>query len=85
MKLFFCKWPDGDVSIVAAKSAVDASLVVDEIGTIDPAAVHEITEGGFFLTLRCTSTGKIELADEHGELTEELFDEWFPKRSESEE
>ena len=49
MKLFFCKWPNGQVSIVHARNKQDAVDVLDELDGVEPGWLEEY-RGPFFVT-----------------------------------
>lgn len=61
MANYLCRWPNGDFSIVNAKTKGDAIEMLDEWGNAEQAIVSRMTDCMFDFRLR--DDGQIELAD----------------------
>jgi hypothetical protein len=66
MPVFFCRWPNGDLSIVAAPNRAEAVVRLDEFGNADGGDVVQV--GEFLADFRLTDRGELELS-EFGEAT----------------
>jgi hypothetical protein len=60
MAIYLCRWPNGEFSIVNAKSEEDAIEMLDEWGNAEQAILSRLTECMFDFRLR--DDGEIELA-----------------------
>ena len=49
MKLWLCRWPNGEVSIVRANNADEAVEILDEQGEASPEMLEELGAGKRFL------------------------------------
>jgi hypothetical protein len=70
MAIYLCRWPNGDFSIVNARTKGDAIEMLDELGNGELASLTRMTDCMF--DFRLSDDGKIELAD-IGEATEECI------------
>lgn len=61
MAIFLCRWPNGEFSIVSAKTKDDAIELLDEWGNAEQASLSRITDCMF--DFRLGDEGQIELAD----------------------
>ena len=61
MANYFCRWPNGDFSIVNAKNKGDAIEMLDEWGNAEQAILSPLIDCMFDFRLR--DDGQIELAD----------------------
>ena len=68
MAIYLCRWPNGDFSIVSARSKSDAIEMLDEWGNAEQAIISRITDCMF--DFRQSDDGQIELAS-IGESAEE--------------
>jgi len=64
--VFFCRWPNGDLSIVAAPNREEATVRLDEFGNADEAELVQV--GEFLADFRLNDRGDLELS-EFGEAT----------------
>ena len=42
--MYLCRWPNGDVSLVEAEDAQEASILLDEVGNADEAELHHLAD-----------------------------------------
>jgi hypothetical protein len=70
MAIFLCRWPNGEFSIVNARTKGDAIEMLDEWGNAEQAFLTRITDCMF--DFRLTDEGQIELAN-ISEYTEDLI------------
>jgi hypothetical protein len=75
MPVFACRWPNGDVSFVAASSKEVAVEQLDEVG--DASCVKLRVAPGFMVHFNLGETGLIEL-EGFGEETDNFLDELYP-------
>ncbi|SRR5258708_6322776 len=61
MAIYLCRWPNGDCSVVNAKTKSDAIELLDEWGNADEASVARMPDCMFDFKLR--DDGQLELAD----------------------
>lgn len=61
MAIYLCRWPNGEFSIVNAKTKGDAIVMLDEWGNAEQASLTRITD--CMLDFRLDDDGQIELAD----------------------
>jgi hypothetical protein len=78
MRTFLARWPNGDVSFVAAKSEEAACELMDEVG--DPFNIQLIPLGNAPLAMhfKLTDTGDLEL-EELNETADECFSKALPR------
>src|SRR6185369_16604012 len=69
MAIYLCRWPNGEFSIVNAKTKSDAIELLDEWGNAEQASLTRMTECMF--DFRLGDDGEIELANV-GESTQEF-------------
>jgi hypothetical protein len=67
MAIYLCRWPNGDFSIVNAKSKDNAIEMLDEWGNAEQAFISRMAD--CMLDFRLGDNGRIELAN-MGESTE---------------
>jgi hypothetical protein len=70
MAIYLCRWPNGDFSIVNARSKGDAIELLDEWGNAEQATLTRMDD--CMLDFRLNDSGGIELADV-GEVTDECI------------
>ena len=61
MAIYLCRWPNGDFSIVSAKTKADAIELLDEWGNAEQAFLSRMPDCMFDFRLR--DDGRIELVD----------------------
>lgn len=61
MAIYLCRWPNGEFSIVSAKTKADAIELLDEWGNAEQALLSRMPDCMFDFRLR--DDGQIELAD----------------------
>ena len=77
MAIYLCRWPNGDFSIVNARSKDNAIEMLDEWGNAEQAFLSRLTECMF--DVRLTDGGRIELVD-IGESTEDrIMETCYPE------
>jgi len=72
MPVYMCRWENGEVSFVGARSKRDACLLLDEFAAVEPEDLHEVQD--FMLGFALSEHGEVVLSD-LGEATRELFEE----------
>ena len=76
MPVFLCRWPNGDLSIVAAKNREEAIIRLDEFGNADDADIFQTSD--FVVDFKLNHQGKLELS-EFGEATYEgIMEKGYP-------
>jgi hypothetical protein len=70
MAIYLCRWPNGDFSIVSARTKGDAIVMLDEWGNAEQATLTRM--GDCMFDFRLNDSGEIELAD-IGEATDECI------------
>ena len=70
MAMYICRWPNGEFSIVNARTKDDAIVMLDEWGNAEQASLKRIPDCMFDFRLR--DDGEIELAD-IGEATHDFI------------
>jgi len=61
MAIYLCRWPNGDFSVVSAKTRSDAIVLLDEWGNAEQASLTRMPDCMF--DFRLDDEGQIELAD----------------------
>lgn len=70
MPLYLCRWPNGDCSVVWARTKEDAIVELDQVGNAEGCPITQIRE--FQVHFRLTDDGKLEV-ESFGEGTQELL------------
>ncbi|MGD1092668.1 MAG: hypothetical protein ABSB35_11855 [Bryobacteraceae bacterium] len=70
MAIFLCRWPNGDFSVVSARTKSDAIELLDEWGNAEQALLTRMTDCMF--DFRLNDDGQFELADT-GEVTHDCI------------
>lgn len=68
MPLFLCRWPNGDCSVVLARTRDDAIIEVDQVGNADGCPITQV--GTFQVHFTLTDQGELAL-ERFGEGTKE--------------
>ena len=77
MAVYLCRWPNGEFSIVSARTKDDAIELLDEWGNAEQASLTRMSDCMF--DFRLSDDGRIELAG-IGEATEEyLMETCYPE------
>lgn len=77
MPVFLCRWPNGDVSIVAARNKDDAIYELDEFDNADHAQISQLKE--FLVDFRLSDQGDLQL-NQFGEGTyHQIMTKAFPE------
>lgn len=80
MAIYLCRWPNGEFSIVNAKTKNEAIVLLDEWGNAEQAILTRLNDCMF--DFRLGDDGRIELAN-IGEATEEhIMTAFYPNLSE---
>jgi len=61
MAIYLCRWPNGEFSVVSAKTKSDAIELLDEWGNAEQASLTRMPD--CMLDFRLDDDGQIELAD----------------------
>jgi hypothetical protein len=61
MAIYLCRWPNGEFSVVSAKTKSDAIELLDEWGNAEQASLSRMPDCMF--DFRLDDDGQIELAD----------------------
>ena len=61
MPVYFCRWPNGDLSILSAPNKEEAVIRLDEFGNADGADLVQI--GEFLVDFKLTDDGVLELSE----------------------
>ena len=76
MRVFCCRWPNGDISFVAARNKKEAVMALDELGNAETSDVFTVAE--FMLHLRLEDNGKFSFQS-FGEVAHfEIMTEAYP-------
>jgi hypothetical protein len=70
MAMYLCRWPNGEFSIVSARTKSEAVELLDEWGNAEQASLTRM--GDCMIDFRLNDSGEIELAD-IGEVTDECI------------
>src|SRR5215472_12631032 len=73
MPVYMCRWENGEVSVVSAKSKKDVCLLLDELAEVEPDDLHPVSD--FMLSFKLTDNGALDEVSEMGEDTQELFNQ----------
>ena len=83
MPVFLCRWPNGDISIVAARNKDDAIEKLDEFGNADHADLFQLPD--FMIDFTLKDDGSLELGDPgFGERTlNQIMEKAYPELEET--
>ena len=76
MAIYLCRWPNGEFSIVNARTKADAIELLDEWGNADHAFVSRMTD--CMLDFRLTEDGQFELANVGEYTREHIIETCYP-------
>jgi hypothetical protein len=79
MSIYLCRWPNGEFSIVNAKTKVEAIELLDEWGNAEQAFLMRMTDCMF--DFRLGDDGQIELADIGGSTHDCIMETCYPELS----
>src|SRR3989442_13068222 len=76
MPVFCCRWPNGDISFVAARNKKEVIVALDEVGNAETSDIFTVDE--FMLHLRLDDNGKLNFQS-FGEVAHfEIMTEAYP-------
>src|SRR6185503_3770536 len=76
MPVYCCRWPEGNISFVAARNTKDAIKALDEVGSAEASHIFMVEE--FMLHLRLEDSGKLTF-ESFGEVSHfEIMTEAYP-------
>jgi len=75
MPLFLCRWPNGDCSVVLARTQADAIIELDQVGNAEDCPITQVRTCQVQFAL--TDRGGLAL-ERFGEGTKEEVDRWAP-------
>ena len=79
--MYLCRWPNGEFSVVSARTKGDAIVMLDEWGNAEQASLTRMADCMF--DFRLGDEGRIELTD-IGDATEEfIMDNCYPELQEA--
>ena len=76
MRIYACRWENGDLSFVAARSKEEAVLIIDEVCSVDVEHIREIKAFGIHLSLE--DDGRFVAEDFSEGLEEEVMFDGYP-------
>ena len=76
MRLFLCRWPNGDCSLVAARSKADAVEKLDEVANAEGCPIIELSGAQVHFAL--TDDGELALDGLGDELEADIFECCYP-------
>jgi hypothetical protein len=77
MTLYICRWPNGDFSVVSARTKSDAIELLDEWGNAEQASITRMPH--CMLDFRLDDNGMIELADIGGATHDLIMQSCYPE------
>ena len=77
MAIYLCRWPNGEFSIVNAKTKSDAIELLDEWGNAEQASLTRMADCMFDFRLR--DDGEIELANVGESTQESIMENCYPE------
>ena len=77
MAIYLCRWPNGDFSIVSARTKGDAIEMLDEWGNAEQASLTRMVECMF--DFRLTDDGQIELGNVGDSTQECIMETCYPE------
>ncbi len=76
MPVYFCRWPNGDFSILSAPNKEEAAIRLDEFGNADRADIVQI--GEFLVDFRLTEGGDFELSQFGEAAYDRIMEKGYP-------
>jgi hypothetical protein len=77
MAMYLCRWPNGDFSVVNARTKGDAIEMLDELGNAEQATLTRMTDCMF--DFRLSDEGRIEVADISDATEEFIMESCYPE------
>jgi hypothetical protein len=77
MAIYLCRWPNGEFSIVNAKTKSDAVELLDEWGNAEQASLTRMADCMF--DFRLSDDGEIELANVGESTQESIMETGYPE------
>jgi hypothetical protein len=78
--LYLCRWPNGDFSVVAASSKMEAIIALDEWGGAEPSQLYPIDS--FMADFTLTNEGEIVLREFGEDTRQVVWDVCYPELDE---
>ncbi len=76
MPLYLCRWPNGDCSVVWARTKEDAIVELDQVGNAEGCPITQLRQ--FQVHFRLTDDGKLEFESLGEGTSEQLFALAYP-------
>ena len=76
MKVFICRWQNGNLSIVGARDQEDAVLILDEVGDATDAQLFET--GNLLINFELDDDGHLELQQFSEDLDGSIWQNAYP-------
>jgi hypothetical protein len=74
--MFMCRWPNGDLSFVSARSKDDAVILLDEWDDAESAELRQIQD--FMVDFRLTDDGNLEFNDFGERILNDIWERAYP-------
>jgi hypothetical protein len=81
MAVYLCRWPNGEFSIVSARTKADAIVELDEVGNADFARIWKIER--CLIDFRLNDEGGFEVNDFGGETRDIVMRRCYPELQEA--
>jgi hypothetical protein len=75
--MFMCRWMNGDVSFVSARTKEDAIIMLDEWDNAEGAEISQIRN--FMVDFRLTDEGDLELAEFGESCRDAILEKAYPR------
>ena len=76
MRMFFCRWPNGDFSVVTASNETDAVARLHEHGDVEPVKLWQMPD--CLITFQLDNLGDFELGGFGARTTKFINDKCYP-------
>ena len=81
MRVFLCRWPNGDCSLVAARSKADAVEKLDDVANAEGCPIIELSDAQVHFAL--TDDGELALDGLGEDMEVDIFDFCYPELAEA--
>jgi len=78
MPVFFCRWPNGDFSMVEATDQGDAVEALDEVGNADGVPLFEVEDFRLFMSFKLCDDGQFVLEHVGDHMTQLFWECMYP-------
>ena len=75
--MFMCRWMNGDLSFVSARTKEDAIVMLDEWDTVEGAEISQIRD--FMVDFRLNDEGDLELAEFGESCRDAILEKAYPR------